>query len=70
MDADLKRRVDALRRPLELAAADNFSGVRKVAGLGHVLRIACDQILAQDPSIEGLAAWRRAIEPWEQLDDT
>ena len=69
MDADLKRRVDALRRPLELAAADNFSGVRKVAGLGHVLRIACDQVLARQP-IDGLDAWRQAIDRWEQLDET
>ena len=69
MDADLKRRVDALRRPLELAAADNFAGVRKVAGLGHVLRIACDQVLAKQP-IDGLDTWRQSIDRWEQLDET
>jgi ATP-dependent DNA helicase RecG len=69
VDADLKRRVDALRRPLELAAYDNFAGVRKVQGLGHVLRIACDQVLAMQ-TIEGLAAWRATIDRWEALDET
>ena len=69
MDADLKRRVDALRRPLELAAADNFAGVRKVQGLGHVLRIACDSVLAKQP-IDGLETWRQSIERWEALDET
>src|SRR5687768_5064663 len=41
------RRVDALRRPLELAAADSFAGVRKVSGLGHALRAACDGVIAR-----------------------
>ncbi len=41
------RRVDALRRPLELAAADGFAGVRKVPGLGHALRAACDGVIAR-----------------------
>ena len=67
--ADFKRRVDSLRRPLELAAADNFAGVRRIHGLGHVLRIACDGILALR-SIDGLDAWRATIGDWEQLDDT
>jgi ATP-dependent DNA helicase RecG len=69
VDADLKRRVDALRRPLELASADNFAGVRKVQGLGHVLRIACDQVLAKQ-AVDGLATWRQTIERWEALDET
>jgi len=69
VDAELKRRVEALRRPLELAAADNFAGVRRVHGLGHVLRIACDQVIAKAP-VDGLAQWRAQIDGWEQLDET
>lgn len=66
MDAELKRRVDALRRPLELAAANGFAGVRKVQGLGNVLRIACDGLM-QRWSSEQLAAWRATLAQWEQL---
>jgi ATP-dependent DNA helicase RecG len=71
VDADLKRRVEALRRPLELAAADGFAGVRKVAGLGNALRAACDGVLARiahDP-IAGLDAWRATLAAWERLDE-
>ncbi|NVB78849.1 MAG: ATP-dependent DNA helicase RecG [Kofleriaceae bacterium] len=68
MDAELMRRVEALRRPLELAAADNFRGVRRVQGLGHVLRIACDGLLAKWES-EQLAAWRVTLTGWEQLGE-
>ncbi|HEX4422924.1 MAG TPA: helicase-related protein [Kofleriaceae bacterium] len=71
MDAELRRRVDALRRPLELAAADGFAGVRKVAGLGHALRAACDGVLSKvaGEAISGLDAWRVTLGRWEQLDE-
>ena len=68
MDPELKRRVDALRRPLELAAADGFAGVRKVAGLGHALRAACDGLIARMES-EQLAQWRATLAGWEKLDE-
>ncbi|MDB4964143.1 MAG: box helicase domain protein [Myxococcales bacterium] len=84
MDAELIRRVDALRRPLELAAADNFTGVRKVAGLGAALLAACDgvmeRITPRDRSSRGdasmladaeqaLAQWRGTLATWDQLDE-
>ncbi|HZJ66719.1 MAG TPA: hypothetical protein VFD36_24605, partial [Kofleriaceae bacterium] len=74
MDAELKRRVEALRRPLELAAADGFAGVRTVRGLGHALRAACDGVLARvadrnGAEIVGLDAWRVTLGRWEQLDE-
>ncbi|HWU90627.1 MAG TPA: hypothetical protein VN253_25350, partial [Kofleriaceae bacterium] len=68
MDAELKRRVEALRRPLELAAADGFAGVRKVQGLGNALRVACDGLIAKLPS-DALASWRATLGAWEQLDE-
>ena len=68
MDADLRRRVDALRRPLELAAADGFKGVRKVAGLGNALRVACDGLIAKLED-EALAQWRTTLTKWEQLEE-
>ncbi|HET9624001.1 MAG TPA: ATP-dependent DNA helicase RecG [Kofleriaceae bacterium] len=70
MDGELHRRVEALRRPLELAAADNFAHVRKVAGLGVMLRVACDDVLARGAAaIAGLDAWRVTLGKWEQLDE-
>jgi len=75
VDAELKRRVEALRRPLELAAADGFAGVRTVRGLGHALRAACDGVLARvaadrgGAEIAGLDAWRATLGRWEQLDE-
>ncbi len=69
MDAELKRRVDALRRPLELAAADNFRGVRRVQGLGNVLRIACDGLIAQLAEPEALTQWRVTLARWEHLGE-
>jgi ATP-dependent DNA helicase RecG len=71
VDADLKRRVEALRRPLELAAADGFAGVRKVAGLGNALRAACDGVLARIAldTVAGLDSWRATLGRWEQLDE-
>ncbi len=70
------RRVDALRRPLELAAADSFAGVRKVSGLGHALRAACDGVIARlgssasnDVTESRLALWRATLARWEQLDE-
>jgi len=68
MDGELRRAVEALRRPLELAAKDGFAGVRKVQGLGHALRVACDGLIERVPS-EPLATWRKALEMWEQLDE-
>ncbi len=70
MDLELRRRVDALRRPLELAAADGFAGVRRVQGLGHALRNACDGILAQAPEdAAAFAQWRSTLVGWEALDE-
>ena len=40
MDVRLVNRVDALRRPLELAAADKFAGLTRIGGLGVALRVA------------------------------
>jgi ATP-dependent DNA helicase RecG len=68
MDRELARRVEALRRPLELAAADNFAGVRKVQGLGHALRAACDGLMQKVES-QQLAAWRVTLGTWEQLGE-
>ncbi len=68
MDVELIRRVEALRRPLELAAKDNFGGVRKIAGLGVALRAACDGVIAKaPPGTDALAAWREILARWEQL---
>jgi ATP-dependent DNA helicase RecG len=69
VDAELKRRVEALRRPLTLAAADDFAGVRKVQGLGNALRSACDGLIAKLPS-DALSSWRATLGRWEQLDET
>jgi ATP-dependent DNA helicase RecG len=69
VDTELKRRVEALRRPLELAAADGFAGVRKVNGLGNALRIACDGLIARLPSSGALSSWRTTLGRWEQLDE-
>ncbi|HEY5944968.1 MAG TPA: ATP-dependent DNA helicase RecG [Kofleriaceae bacterium] len=71
MDRELARCVEALRRPLMLAAADRFAGLRKVKGLGHALRAACDGLMQRlEPTQAGtqLAAWRTTLGTWEQLD--
>ena len=68
MSAELERRVEALRRPLELAAADGFKGVVKVKGLGHALRAAVDALLPV-AKLEGLAEWRETLTGWEKLDE-
>ncbi|HEY1815257.1 MAG TPA: ATP-dependent DNA helicase RecG [Kofleriaceae bacterium] len=68
MDVELIRRVEALRRPLELAAADNFRGVRKIAGLGSALRAACDNVLAKAPN-DALVGWREILARWELLGE-
>jgi len=68
VDGELECRVEALRRPLELAAADGFKGVRKVKGLGHALRAAVDALLPVS-SLEGLETWRQTLAGWEQLDE-
>ncbi|HEY3807920.1 MAG TPA: ATP-dependent DNA helicase RecG [Kofleriaceae bacterium] len=67
-DVELIRRVEALRRPLELAAADNFRGVRKIAGLGSALRAACDGVLAK-ASNDALVTWREILARWELLGE-
>ncbi|CAN5685245.1 ATP-dependent DNA helicase RecG [soil metagenome] len=69
MDVETKRRVDALRRPLELAAADGFKGVRKVAGLGHALRAACDGVIAKLEDKAALEQWREILGRWESIDE-
>ncbi|MCW5808704.1 MAG: hypothetical protein KIT31_40515, partial [Deltaproteobacteria bacterium] len=78
MDSEVRHRVEALRRPLEVAAADGFAGVRRVQGLGNALRIACDAVLARLGGATdadsaglagGLAAWRATLGTWEQLDE-
>ena len=72
VDRELARRVEALRRPLELAAADNFRGVRKVQGLGHALRAACDglvQKLEPEGRAAALVSWRTTLATWEQLGE-
>jgi ATP-dependent DNA helicase RecG len=71
VDPELERRIEALRRPLQLAAADGFTGVRKVQGLGHALRVACDRLLdgGAGDAIVGLASWRVTLGGWEQLDE-
>src|SRR5215471_19276582 len=68
MDRELASRVEALRRPLELAAADGFAGVRKIQGLGMALRAACDGLMAKAPS-DALSQWRGELDRWEQLAD-
>jgi ATP-dependent DNA helicase RecG len=65
-DVPLARRVDALRRPLELAAADRFAGLAKIGGLGIALRTACDGIIAVAPT-DGLRAWRARLDGFEAL---
>ena len=54
--------------PLELAAKDNFAGVRKIIGLGIALRTACDALIAKAPS-EALVAWRGRLAQWETLGE-
>ncbi|HET9990427.1 MAG TPA: ATP-dependent DNA helicase RecG [Kofleriaceae bacterium] len=69
MDAELMRRIEAVRMPLDLAAKDNFAGVRKIAGLGIALRAACDGLIAKEPANEALVAWRERLAGWEQLSE-
>jgi len=64
------RRIEAVRMPLDLAAKDNFAGVRKIAGLGIALRAACDGLIAKAEPNEALVAWRQRLAGWEQLDET
>jgi ATP-dependent DNA helicase RecG len=66
VDSELLLRVEALRRPLELAAADNFAGVRRVTGLGIALRAGCDGVLARAPTSE-LRDWRETLAAFEAL---
>jgi ATP-dependent DNA helicase RecG len=68
VDAELRQRFEALRRPLILASADGFKGVAKIGGLGDALRVACDRVLelcADAP----LRAWRESLAKFEQLDE-
>src|SRR5262249_31769202 len=48
----------------------NFSGVRKIAGLGSALRAACDGVLAKAPDAAALVSWRESLARWEQLGHT
>ena len=68
MDVDLIRRVEALRRPLERAAADGFAGVRAVPDLGLALRVGCDGVLAKEPT-DALVAWRADLARWDALPE-
>jgi len=54
---------------LELAAADGFTGLRRVQGLGHVLRATCDAIIGLTGDDAPLVAWRATLTGWEQLDE-
>ena len=63
------RRIEAVRMPLDLAAKDNFAGVRKIHGLGIALRAACDGLIAKAEPNEALVAWRERLAGWEQLDE-
>ncbi len=70
MDAELVRRVEAVRRPLELAAKDNFAGVRTITGLGIALHAACEGLIAI--AVDGkdaLVAWRDRLAQWEVLGE-
>ncbi len=60
---ELDRRLEALRRPLLLAAADGFAGLTRITGIGHALRAACDGVieLAAPDSVAPLVAWRRGL---------
>ncbi|MEZ4367089.1 MAG: ATP-dependent DNA helicase RecG [Kofleriaceae bacterium] len=61
--AERRRALDALRRPLELAAADQFAGVARIAGLGGALRAHASAAQRLWPEHDGLRTWR------ERLDD-
>ena len=61
MDAELLRRVEALRRPLQSAW-----GGGKDPKLGIALRTACDAVIAKAPS-DAMAEWRLALNAWELL---
>src|SRR5690242_7802784 len=66
MDTQLVTRVEALRRPLELAAQDQFKRLPTIGGLGMALRAACDGILAVAPS-ESLKTWRARLDAFEAM---
>jgi ATP-dependent DNA helicase RecG len=66
MDGQLVARVDALRRPLELAAADRFARLPAIGGLGLALRAACDGVIAIAPN-DQLVSWRARLEAFEAL---
>ena len=59
--------IDALRRPLELAAADSFEGLARVRGLGASLCAAVDDLLAIDSSVNGVPMWRARLGEFESL---
>jgi ATP-dependent DNA helicase RecG len=69
MDVELRRRFEALRRPLILAAQDGFRGVAKIGGLGDALRVGCDRVLelCADPA---LRSWRATLDRFDGLDPT
>ena len=59
--------IDALRRPLELAAADSFEGIARVRDLGASLCAAVDDLLAIDSSVNGVPLWRARLGEFEKL---
>ncbi len=59
----LQHELESLRRPLQLAAADQFAGIARIGGLGNALRAACDRVIAlgfADVTAK-LAPWRRVL---------
>ena len=70
MDAELSRRVEAVRLPLEVAAKDNFAGVRTITALGRKLTTACERLLEHvTDSREAFVAWRDRLALWETLGE-
>ena len=61
--------VDALRRPLLLAAADGFAGLERVGGIGHALRAGCDRVIAAvgAEAARELVQWRAVLGGWEGM---
>ncbi len=70
MDAELLRRVEAVRMPLELAAKDNFSGVGTIAGLGSALHAGCEGLIAVVvDGKDALVTWRDRLAQWDTLSE-
>ncbi len=67
MDLRTRQHVEALRRPLELAARDGFTGLTRITGLGAALRAACDRVLSEWPDNTPLRRWRDSLTEFERL---